>query len=350
MVSRFRKGAAFLAVVLTLSGMSALSAAEIRVRPENGPRPMRTADGQVDQVIEPSGVEPIGGGSTLLVVHDKAPELVVVDTETGRERGERLLCSAFPTGLEVGPKWEGLALDDEGGYYVIGSHSGKTDDERGQRAYLVRFRLKGDGTSGPPVVIDDASAVRWRIEPALTQALQKAGLDGKAVGKRKIEGLAIRTRRDSAGKLQRRELVIGLRAPNDRVRAFSADITQEKGPDEPLSLEPCFEFDAGSIDNVPCELTALEYLDSWGGFLVNTATEDDDNAFHGNRLWFVPDEHPDRAEMIYEYESRQKAEGVCLLPGSTAEEARLAITFDNDTHTTKRPGRLQTLRLSRPAR
>ena len=350
MTLRLKEHQRFLAILLALSGGSVLSASEIRVKPENGPKPMLKADGQVDQVIEPSGVEPIGDGSRLLVVHDKAPDLVVVETRTGRELGERLLCSAFPKGLDVGPKWEGLALDDEGTYYVIGSHSGKTDDERGQRAYLVRFRLQGNGATGQPVAIDDASAVRWRIEPALTQALQTAGLDARAINKRKIEGLAIRTTRDSAGNLQKRELVIGLRAPNDRVRAFSADITQDKGTDESLSLEPCFQFEAGAIDNIPCELTALEYLDSWGGFLVNTATEDDDNAFHGNRLWFVPDNHPNHPELIHEYESRQKAEGVCLLPGATAEEARLAITFDNDTHTTKQPGRLQTLKLTRPAR
>ncbi len=244
----------------------------------------------------------------------------------------------------------GSGLDDKGRYYVIGSHSGKTDDERGQRAYLVRFELKGDGSEARPYQIDEESAVRWKIEPSLTQVLEKAGLDSQAVGKRKIEGLAVRTQRDGAGKVQKRELVIGLRSPTDRVRVFSTDITKDLSAGESLTLEPCFSFEAGAIDDLPCQLTALEYLDSWGGFLVNTATEDDDNGFHGNRLWFVPDGHPDQVEQLYEYESRQKAEGVCLLPGATARTARVAVTFDNDVHATKTPARLQTLILTRPSR
>ena len=105
----------------------------------------------MDEVLEASAVEPVGDGSLVLVAHDKAEPLVLAEADTGRIVAEGITTPAFPTGLAVGPKWEGMARDDQGNLYVIGSHSGKTDDERTQRSYLVRFRLKGDG---PKVAID----------------------------------------------------------------------------------------------------------------------------------------------------------------------------------------------------
>ncbi len=121
MAYHFKEMGKRLMAALALMGVAALAdaglviGAEIRVKPETSPKPIVTADGQVDNVIEPSGAEPIGDGSKLLVVHDKAPALVVVETKTGRELGDRLMCSEFPTGLKAGPKWEGLGSTTRAG-------------------------------------------------------------------------------------------------------------------------------------------------------------------------------------------------------------------------------------------
>src|SRR5205814_1750513 len=121
---------------------------------------------------------------------------------------------------KVGPKWEGMALDGEGNYYLIGAHSGKTGAERAARSVLLRFRLKG---GDPPAIVDD-SVVRWDITRPLEAALRAAGLDAARVARRKVEGLAVRERAAGAGPA-RRELVIGLREPGDKVRTFAADIS-----------------------------------------------------------------------------------------------------------------------------
>ncbi len=86
-------------------------------------------------------------------------------------------------------------------------HVGKTDEERASKSVLLRFRLKD---SDQPA-IDDASVVRWDIARSLESALKAAGLDAKAVGQRKIEGLAVRESKKADGSACR-ELVIGLRA------------------------------------------------------------------------------------------------------------------------------------------
>ena len=83
-----------------------------------------------------------------------------------------------------------------------------------------------------------------------------------------------------------------------------------------------------------------------------TATEDDENKFHGNTLWFVPDAAFADAKAVQpvkvaEFESKMKAEGLAELPGATADEARLVITYDNDAHSTKTPSMIQVVTISR---
>ena len=93
----------------------------------------------------------------------------------------------------------GHGADSEGNFYLVGSHSGKTQDERDQHAKLFRFRLKtqsGTGSSAETVAIDEASVVSWRIAAPLIQALEHEGLGTKAVDQRKIEGLAFASKRD----------------------------------------------------------------------------------------------------------------------------------------------------------
>ena len=332
---------------------------EWEVVPIGTPQPFLQGDGQTEAVLEASGVEPIGDGQRILVVHDKAPALRVFDLATGRPVSSELMCPEFPTGLAVGPKWEGLAHDSEGHYYVIGSHSGKTDDERTQRAYLFRFRLTGDGSTASPLSIEPGSVRRWHIHDSLVQALRSEGIATALVDKRKIEGLAIREKRNAAGQCEARFLAIGLREPDDLVRVFEADITKAPASEAALELHRAFAFAAGKsedgLENL--QLTSLERLDAGPrpGYLVVTASEDTANVFHGNRLWFVPDDEINPApssalahpQVLWKFEPIQKAEGFTILPGADPNALSAVVVFDNDAHTTKTPSRLQRLTLRR---
>ena len=302
-----------------------------------------TADApKIDSVLEASGVEPIGDGKFVLVAHDKHEALFVAETATGRIVGDPITCAAFPTGLMVGPKWEGMARDDQGNYYIIGSHSGKTDDEKAQRAHLFRFRLNLDG---PTPTIDARSVTRWKCAGSLAESLGQDVSDPAERAKMKVEGLTVRRLGN------RTELVVGLRDPGDRVRAFSAELTESASPESDLTFKPLFKFDAGKLEGEPSVLTSMEYLPSWKGFLVVTATEDANNVFHGNTMWFVADATIKagdcRAQRIGAFEPAMKCEGLAELPGGTADQVRMVVTFDNDPHATKIPSRIQTVVLTR---
>ncbi len=125
------------------------------------PGPGETAF-RLDNVLKASGVEPIGDGRLLLVAHDKKVPLRVIETATGRQIGPLLTCDRFPTETPNSSKWEGMARDAEGNYYLVGSHSGKTQGERDEHAKLIRFRLKTQpGTIGglDAVAIDAGSVI-----------------------------------------------------------------------------------------------------------------------------------------------------------------------------------------------
>ncbi len=333
------------ALILGAIGLAAPAARAQVFRLESAtlPRPLINGE-KPDVVIEASGVEPIGDGRRVLVAHDKAPALHVVDLASGRLVGAPITSAKFPPQTKSGPKWEGMARDSEGNFYVVGSHSGKTDEEKAEKSTLLRFRLK-DGGDAP--AIDDDSVVRWDIARSLRAALKDSGLDEARVAKRKIEGLAVRERKDAGGRASR-ELVVGLREPGDKVRAFAADITAGPSPDAELELKPLFAFDAGLREGVQAQLTSLEYVPALEGFLVVTASEDADNAFHGNTLWFVADGAADRASEVATFEVAMKAEGLAVLDArrdGRRAVIRLLITFDNDPHATKIPSRFQTATL-----
>jgi hypothetical protein len=138
------------------------------------------------------------------------------------------------------------------------------------------------------------------------------------------------------------------------VRAFAADITRTPEDNAALALSPLFRFDAGQREGVQAQLTSLHYLPEWQGFLITTATEDEQNAFHGNTLWFLPDAQvvqggPVHPQSVHVFESSMKAEGLAVIPeaASNPRSIRLAIRYDNDPHTTHIPSRLQFLTLSR---
>ena len=142
------------------------------------------------------------------------------------------------------------------------------------------------------------------------------------------------------------------------MRAFVADITSAPGPDAELPLARLFAFEPGEREGVRCQLTSLEYVPAWKGFLAVTATEDEQNAFHGNTLWFVPDARiahgagaPIQADKVWTFESAMKAEGLCIMPPLVGRDEpgtlRLLITYDNDPHATHIPSRFQQVNLIR---
>ena len=215
----------------------AAGAQELRLESASLPAPLLVG-GKVDHLIEPSGVEPIGDGRRLLVAHDKHPALFIVDTATGRVLGEPITSPKFPVSSWLGgPKWEGMARDGEGNIYLIGAHVGKTDEERAAKSVLLRFRV----SDGDSPAIDDSSVLSWHIARSLEANLKSEGLAAAAVAKRKVEGLAIREAKNADGSVKR-ELLIGLRAPTDKVRVFQADITSPPSPDAELELKPAFSF------------------------------------------------------------------------------------------------------------
>ena len=100
------------------------------------------------------------------------------------------------------------------------------------------------------------------------------------------------------------------------------------------------------------QLTSLEYVPEWQGFVVATATEDDQNIFHGNTLWFISDAQiaagtTVKPQVIDVFEPAMKVEGITVIPVQEAQRAntnpntvRFALSFDNDPHTTHIPSRL----------
>jgi hypothetical protein len=320
------------AVALGIAGLFAAAARAYHDRLESASRAAPfLRDGRVDLVIEPSGV-PLGDGRRVLVAH-KAGPLHVVDVATGSLVGAPLGSPKFPPPTEGGPKWTGMALDSEGNYYLVGSHSGKSDEERAAHSAVVRFRLRGGDTPA----IDDASVVRWDISRSLEAALRAQGLDAARVAEREVEGLAVR---EGGG-----QLVIGLRKPDDKVRAFAVDITAAPSPDAALELRPLFTFEAGRREGVAAQLTSLAYVPAMGGFVVLTATVGADNAFRGNTIWYVANGERRQALQYETFEVGMKAGCVAVLGVKGAggrTEIKLLITYDNDPQVTKIPSRLQT--------
>jgi hypothetical protein len=336
------------AILGTIALVPALASADdFRLESASLPTPM-IQDGKVNLLIEASGVQPIGDGHRVLIAHDKHPALFVLDLATGRVVGEPMTSTKFPEPSKLGgPKWEGMARDSDGNYYVIGAHVGKTDEERASKSVLLRFRLKD---SEQPA-IDDASVIRWDIARPLESVLKAQGLPSAEVAKRKIEGLAIREVKKADGSACR-ELAIGLRAPTDKVRAFVADISASPSPDAELELKPLFAFQSEPREGVTSELTSLEYVPALGGFLATTASEDENNAFHGNTLYFIADGESAHARRIATFEVAMKAEGLAVLgveKDGTKTAVKLLITYDNDPHATKIPSRFQTATLIREA-
>ena len=104
-------------------------------------------------------------------------------------------------------------------------------------------------------------------------------------------------------------------------------------------------------------MSSIDYLAAWRGFFVLTSTEDQDNRYHGNTLWFLSDDKIAAAlpaalprdtvnlddlrfvepQKVLVFGLDVKAEGLCVLSEeagsskSPVRRARLALVYDNDT-------------------
>ena len=350
----------------------AVRAQEVQVEIVQPPMRFLTADtGREDRRIEPSGVASIGDCSVLLVACDKNACLSVVEAATGRIK------QSFSVGVfDNRPKWEDLAHDDEGAYYVIGSRFVEQPTEDGAQKRLMAvprllsFRLRIESGGGTPFVIDSESIIEWDIGDALAAEGYHRDPRKNEVN---IEGLTVRTLRDKAGQVTLRELVVGIREPHNPIRVYASNITQLPAPNAKLALTPLFRFYAGERGGILSGLSSIDYMPAWNGFFILTSTEDRSNRYHGNTLWFLSDEKilasrpaqvpPDKIKLgdlrlvepqkVWLFGLDGKAEGVCVLSeeaasiGSQVRRARLALVYDNDTAKTGNSGALQFVTLLR---
>src|SRR5271156_1892532 len=92
-------------------GGSTTLADTIKVEAEGVPVPLHRAGAsasepiQVDVKVEASAIEPIGDGKFVLIAHDKASELYVVETATDKIVGPPVTSAALPATTASGPKF-----------------------------------------------------------------------------------------------------------------------------------------------------------------------------------------------------------------------------------------------------
>lgn len=336
---------------------------DIQIGTAEKPFSFKNSDNSDDKKIEPSAVEFIND-KYLLVADDENDEannsLAVVEILTGKSIKRIQIPS---DAVKKNPKWEAMAKDGDGFFYIIGSHAAKIEDGADKlknRSHLFRFRLTVLTGDPKKIEIDKESVTELDIKDSLTKLnlYTETPTDKKA----KIEGLAVRKRNDN-----KKELIIGLREPFEFVQIYSAELPGRLLGADKLTLKPLFKFDAGKIANNRLKLSSIEYLPNWNGYLLLTSTEDDKNLFYGNALWFVSDEAvknsqslPPNSELtllkpqkIWTFGMKMKAEGLCVLPEANlnsenkTDSYSLAIVFDNDTKKTLILGNLQFVGLTK---
>jgi hypothetical protein len=176
------------------------------------------------------------------------------------------------------PKWEALTKDEEGFFYLIGSHAAKSKDDAAKllaRSRLYRFKLKM--SEDPSKIEIDASSPI--IEFDIKSSLKDLGIytdnpSGKNV---KIEGLAVKTIEGV------KHLIFGMREPSVSVDVYSAALPSEiKDRIIKISLKPYFQFDAKTTsDQTRFQLSSIEYVSNWKGFLILTSSETTEKAANG---------------------------------------------------------------------
>ena len=342
---------------LIITSLTTIAAAqEVQVEIAEKPIPFLSLETRMENPkIEVSAVEAIDeAGNFLLAVDDEDARLMIVETKTGRIL-KYLSLKGVPN--KPKPKWEALARDDEGTYYVVASHSlkeGETDAEKLKaRSRLFCFRLKSNGSDISAIEIDENSVTELSIADSIVSEEQ---ISNPNKSKAKVEGLAVRTLFNADKKVLKRELIVGLREPDNPIRVLAADITKLPEPNAKLELKRLFVFTPGTSEMVKLRLSSIEYVPIWKGFLILTSTEDKKNKFHGNALWFLSDEKimpakskltPVNPQKVWTFGIDQKAEGICILPAADTAKIILAVlVYDNDGETTKKSSSIQKIVLA----
>jgi hypothetical protein len=335
-------------------------AQDLKILTTTEPLFLKNSDNSENQTIEPSAASPIGNGKFLLVADDKddgkGNSLKIIEVSTRKIL--KTLQKFQPS--KKNPKWEALAKDETGNYYLIGSHNNADAEKLAARSLMFRFRLKNEAEQDAEKIEIATDSVReLDVKESLTALqLYSPNPPDNTV---KIEGLAVRK---NGGQQQ---LIVGFRLPSCRVKVYFAVIPNDSSENKAiikLSLKPLFQFNAGeTADNTLFQLSSIEYVQDLKGFFVLTSTETADAAgkpvFHGNALWFVSDKsiQPLRsavftdsdklvpAKKILDFQPLLKAEGICLL-SKDQKTFRLAIVFDNDAEDTKVGGKIQLIDLS----
>jgi len=278
--------------------------------------------------IEASAVEPITS-DLLLVASDKHQYLFLVNPQ-GKILGTIKLPSGVATLIQqkygVIPDWEAMAKDSKY-FYLINS-----------TGLLLRFDLTDETLP--------------KIRTIQVWELMNAFAD---IPELNIEGLTVL---EQSGK---RQLIFGLRQRN-QVDVYAIDLSRFSQSLKPEDKSCLFHFDAPSIANLPSELTSIEYIPGWKGYLILTTAEDPPSLgsklpSHGSYLWFVEDAKiPKSAStsakpqacnnlsvkpsqpllLSFNNSTERKAEGLCVLSEDpTSRSARVAIVFDNDPSRTR---------------
>lgn len=331
-----------LALLLGIAGLftAAARAHHYRLESATSPTPF-LRENRPETAIVPAGIATIGGGERVLVADARGGSLHMIDVATGAIVGKPLTSPRFPEATGTGPDWAGLAADSKGNFYLVGSNSGRTDEERAARGWLVRFRLK----EGEAPAIDDASVACWDLSRSIDEALKALKLDAAAIEGRRVEGLAIR---EGGG---RRELVLGLRRPSDKIRALAADITTPPSPGAAMAFRSLFGFDAGHPEGGVEQLVAMEHVAEMGGTVVLTSAIGDDGVSRGNTIWLVPNGERRRANRYATLEPGSTAGGLSVLgvrSGGLGTTIHLLITYDRKPGATAAPGRFQKVTLLHP--
>lgn len=280
---------------------------------------LRDRNGQRFERLEASGIAFYRG--KLLVVDDIVNSLFVFHREGTLAQIVNL--DGLPPS---GAKFEDLAVNESGGFFAVGSHSGTDREFFEATSVLVRFGLS-EGSQGLRI---DKRGVE---ELPLGKSFETLGL--WRPGGMKIEGLAL----DPVSS----DLYVGLREPNDRARIYRVSIAEvEAGVVAGMTPVPELEvaFDAGSVDGTPFCVSALLWIPDRQGLLIATSTENEEtHRFAGNRLWFYS--RNDGVRLVLDtFDVGLKAEGLAL------GEGNVFISYDNDQDDTEIPSQMRVVPLA----
>lgn len=260
---------------------------------------------ELSGVVEKDGV--------LFMVDDKTNSLIAYDSKT--RKLQDLGVKGIPTERTDRAKFEDIAFHKESDtLFVIGAHF-KTEDKY-KKTYQFKLRKEGDQwtTLGKAEELPIAADIIGAFE---------SDRDG-------VEGIA------ATGENDKLVLWVGLRSHAQgfvRLLKFERDGGQYK-----LAKQLRIKLEPGSTaDGRRLHLSGLSAIPGSESRLLLLTSSEEDNSFHGNRLFLIEPEKDGR-EIVWagpEFDIGQKAEGITVW-GDT----HVGIVYDNDASKTHQPSRL----------